>query len=210
MQTTGRIIRGWLGKLLPGLLIVALPMVAGGFWLSSHDGSGFTARRREQLQTLGEERARLHAALADIHARMDRISGEITVEHDRSQKADKVISQLKELQSTWDRLVGNREQQQANEEQLARMRKLRADATEHGAALQQELKRSTWERDGLEITRASIDERLSAVEHDGSAAGHYLHLAWSRLEGWIIAGLGLYYLAWAFLRARPGLHSGKD
>ncbi|MSU69352.1 MAG: hypothetical protein EXS39_00945 [Opitutaceae bacterium] len=209
MQSLARIIQGWVGKAALGLLIAGCALAADGSWLSWHDHGDFDAWSRDQLRALGSERAPVNQAVDNVRERMDRLSAELSAEQERTRRAAKIIAQLEDLQSTWDHYVGNREQQTANAEQLARMTNLRDDAAERAAALQQEFKRTTWERDGLELARGSIDARLQAAENNRAAVGHYLRLAWHRLQGWIISGLALYYLGWPLVRFRRWLHADQ-
>jgi hypothetical protein len=205
MSSPLRLIRWWLGKLVPGLLVSGLALAAGAGWLDWHDRVDFPSWREEQLQALGTERAQVLGGLDDVRARLGRIQGQIPLEQERVRQADKIIGELSHLASTWDRLVGNPEQQKANHEQLTHVTQLRADAAERVAALQQESRQTSWERDGLEITRASVDARLRAVETDRSVAAHYLGLAWRRMRVGLVGVLTLYSLGWVlfYFRRRP-------
>ncbi len=205
MSSPARLLHWWLGKLVPGLVLSGIALAAGACWLDWHDRVDFTAWRNGQLLSLVEERTQARRGLDDVHARLGRIQGEIPLQQERIRQADKIIGELKHLGSTWDRLVGNPEQQKANSDQLAHVTQLRSDAAERVAELQQESKQTTWERDGLEITLASIDARLRAVENDRGVAGHYLRLAWRRMKAGILGALVLYSLGWVlfYFRRRP-------
>jgi hypothetical protein len=202
MRSPAGTVRSWLGKLIPGLLLVGVGLVGDAFWLSWQDHVDFQAWRTEQLKTLGAERGQVLRDLDDVHARLKKIQIEIPAEEERIRQAHKIIAELNHLASTWDRLVGNPEQQKANAEQLAHMTKLRTDAAERLAALQQESKRTGWERDGLEITRAGLDAQFQAVDRERSTALHYLGLAWRRLRTGIICTLALYGLGCLFFYLR--------
>jgi len=210
VQALARIIRWWLGKLLPGVLVAGLLIGGGACWFYSRDQGDFDTNRRERLQALGVERDHLQQSLTEVRTKMDRISSETVAEQERIQQVDKVIGQLKDLESTWDKLVGNREQQRANAEQLAKMTALRQDAVERRATLLTDFKRATWERDGLEIARGNIESRLQALATEDSKVGHYLRLAWERLKVWVVVWLGLYYFAWPLYRFRRWLHADRD
>ena len=202
MQSPSGTLCWWLGKLIPSLLLVGIGLVGGAFWLSCQDHVDFQTWRTEQLKTLDAERGQVLRGLDGVHARRKKIQVEIPGEEERIRQADKIIGELNHLASTWDRLVGNPEQQKANAEQLAHMARLRADAAERLAALQQESKRTGWERDGLEITRAGLDAQFQAVDRDRSTALHYLGFAWRRLRTGIICTLALYGLGCFFFYLR--------
>jgi hypothetical protein len=194
MQSPAGTLRWWLGKLIPGVLLAGVGLAGGAFWLSWQDPVDFQAWRTEQLKTIGAERGQVLRGLDNVHSRQKQIQVEIPAEAERIRQADKIITELNQLASTWDRYVGNPEQQKANAEQLTHMTKLRDDAAVRLVGLQQESKRTGWERDGLEISRTSLDARFQVVDGDRSTALHYLGLAWRRLRVGIICTLALYGL----------------
>ena len=198
-----KFIRWGFGKFAAAALIVALALAACALWLFLRDNVDFDDWRRDVVRSINGERAKVKEAMADVHKRMDRIAAEITAEQDRGKQADKVLAQLRELESTWDRLVGNREQQKSNAEQLAKMTALRLEITAKVQSLQQEFTRTTWERDGLEIALGKLDARLQAAEAQQSRVMHYLERAWNHRLGrgwftlpvkwWVYLVLGFYF-----------------
>jgi hypothetical protein len=208
-----RFLRWIVEKFAAAALIVALGLVACSLWLFLRDNVDFDQWRQGVVRAINGERAKTKAALDDVHKRMDRISAEITAEQERGKQADKVIAQLKELESTWDRLIGNREQQKANAEQIERLSALRVTLTAKTQTLQREFTRTTWERDGLEIALGKLDVQLKAAEENQSRVLHYLDSAWNYRIGpgwtfgletnpplrwpmkvWIGVFLGVYFL----------------
>ena len=200
----GRILRWIFEKFAAAALIVALGLAACGLWLFLKDNVDFDQWRQDVVRSINGERTKTKAALEDVHKRMDRISVEITAEQERGKQADKVIDQLKDLESTWDRFVGNPEQQKSNAEQIARMSALRMAVAAKVQTLQQEFTRTTWERDGLEIALGKLDAQLKTAEEKQSRLLHYLDRAWNTRVGraplhlpvkwWVIAFLAVYFL----------------
>ena len=200
----GRFLRWIFEKFAAATLIVALGLAACGLWLFLKDNVDFDLWRQDVVRAINGERAKTQAAVGDVHMRMDRIAAEISAEQDRARQADKVIAERKDLESTWDKLVGKREQQQANAEQLQRMGTLRAGITAKVQARQQEFTRTTWERDGLEIALGKLDAQLKAAEEKQSRMLHYLERAWNARFGrapchwpvkwWVYLFLGVYFL----------------
>jgi hypothetical protein len=197
----GRFLRWIFEKFAAATLIVVLALAAGGLWLFLRDNVDFDLWRQDVLRAINGQRAETRSALADVHLRMDRIAAEITAEQDRGAQAERVIAQLKDLESTWDRFFGNREQQQANAEQIKRMSGLRADITAKLQALQRDFTRATWERDGLEIALGKLDAQFKAAEANQSRVLHYLERAWNTRFGrepfrWPVKGwVGLFFSA---------------
>jgi hypothetical protein len=170
-------------KFATAALIVVLALAACGLWLFLKDNVDFDHWRQDVVRSLTGERANTRAARDDVQHRMDRIAAEISAEQERGRQTDKVIAQLQDLDSTWDKLVGNREQQKANAEQLARMAALRVTITAKVQALQQEFTRATWERDGLEVALGKLEVQLQAAQAKQSRVLHYLDRAWNQRIG---------------------------
>jgi hypothetical protein len=194
MVTLLNFARWLLGKTAAAGLILALGLAAGGLWLFLKDNVDFDQWRRDVVRTLNGERAKVQAALGDVQARLARIGAEIAAERAKAEQAGKVVEQLKALESTWDRLLGNPEQQRANAEQRARMESRQAAATARAETLQTEFTRTTWERDGLEIALGKKEAELEAARAKKSKVQHYLESAWARSKLWVIGALALYFL----------------
>lgn len=191
----------WLtGKTAAAVLIVGLGLAAGGLWFFLKDNVDFDEWRSDVLRTLNGERAHFRSALDDVQKRLDQISGETAAEQLKAKQAEKVIKQLKDLESTWDRFVGNPEQQKANAEQIARMQTLRADAIARAEKFKQEFTHTTWERDGLEIALGKSEARLKEAEAKKSKVQHYLEEVWHyrigsrEVKTWVLVSLALYFL----------------
>src|SRR3954471_2811612 len=104
-----RFVRWIFEKFAAATLIVTLGLVVCGLWLFLKDRVDFDQWRQDVVRAINGERTKTKAALDDVHRRMDRISAEITAEQERGKQADKIIDQLRDLESTWDRYVGNPE-----------------------------------------------------------------------------------------------------
>src|SRR4051812_37752143 len=129
MGTLFRIFRWVAAKFAAAGLIVVLGLAACGLWLFLKDNVDFDQWRGDMIRAVNGERAKTQTAMADVVKRMDRISTEITAEQQRAAQADKVIAQLKEMDSTWDRYLGDRAQQKTNDERLASVSALRQNLT---------------------------------------------------------------------------------
>ncbi len=186
-------VRWLLGKTAAAGLILALGLGAGGLWLFLKDNVGFEDWRRDVIRTITGERAHIQSALGDVEQRLTRMKTEIAAERAKADQTGKIIEQLKALESTWDRLVGNPEQQRANAEQSTKMVALRATAIARIETLQKEYTRTTWERDGLEVALGKKDTELKTAEAKKSKVQHYLEDAWSRSRIWVYLALVLYF-----------------
>ena len=179
-------------------LILGLGLAACGLWLFLRDNVDFDEWRHDLLRSINGERAKVQSALGDVHQRMDRLTAEVATEQERIRQTDSVITQLKGLDSTWDKLTGDA-QQRANSERREKLEKLRAESAAKVTALQSEFTRTTWERDGLEIALGKLAVQLRTAEAKQSKVMHYLSLAWNyqlgrmKVKWWVIIVLGLYF-----------------
>lgn len=193
MGTLLNFVRWLLGKTAGAGLILAAGLAAGGLWLFLRDNVDFDEWRRDVQRTLSGERAKVQAALGDVQQRMDRMAAEMAVEKAKGEQADKVVAQLTALESMWDRLIGNPEQQKANAEQRARMEAVSGGARGRVAELQEALTRTEWERAGLQIALGKKDAELRVAREKKSKVQHYLEEAWGRSKPWVIWALVLYF-----------------
>ncbi|MBS0664011.1 MAG: hypothetical protein JSR48_12165, partial [Verrucomicrobia bacterium] len=191
--------RWFLEKTATAGLILGLALAASGLWLYLQDNVDFDEWRHDVIRTLTGERAKVQSALDDVRQRLHRTNDAIAAEQEKIRQTDRVIAQLKELDSTWDRLTGDA-QQKANQERRQKLEQARIDSQSRVAALQQEVTRIGWERDGLEIALGKVDAQLKAIEAKRSKVMHYLERVWHHRVGrftvkwWVILALGTYFL----------------
>ncbi len=194
----------WIFRKFAGAALIALlALAAGGLWLYLRDNVDFEVWRQDLVRTISGERTKVRAALADVNQRMARMSAEMVAEEERGRQADKVIAQLKELESTWDRLVANPAQQKSNAEQLEKMAAWRRQIAAKAGELQTEFTRTTWERDGLEIALGKVETQLQAAQAGQSRMLHYLERIWNHPVGrrplemamkwWLAVALAVYF-----------------
>lgn len=166
-------------------------VVANAVRLSFLSKTSYADTRAARIVELTAKRNQLDTELAAIRARLAGFPVQIVAEEEKVRQADKVIAQLKALESTWDRLVGNPAQQKANAEQIARMQQLRTESANRITDLRDETKRTKWEQDGLDIDRAKVAAQLTATENRSWALTHYLGLGWEGVRRWVVPALVL-------------------
>jgi len=190
-----------MARFVAGLLLVAVWL--GGYALRLYrlDGTDYGQRQQARIAALVAQRDMLQGSVTVVAARRTDRAAALAVEETRARQADKVIASLRALESTWDRLVGNPAQQQANAEQIRRMEEMRDTARSQAAAIKQELPRLTWEKDGLEIDLGRLSGELRREENDRSPAWHYLSLAGRKSRGWL-ALLAVLYVAIELVAAK--------
>ncbi len=185
MASPIRFLRRVLGRSVAVLLLVAAALGGYAFRLCQQDGPDYRQRQEARIAVLVAQRDALQGSVTAVAARRTDNAAALTAEETRTRQAEKVIASLRALESTWDRLVGNPAQQQANAEQIRRMEEMRDTARSKAAAIKQELSRLTWEKDGLEIDLGRLAGEIRREENDRSPTWHYLSLAGKKSRGWL-------------------------
>jgi hypothetical protein len=194
MGTIGRII-SWLShKLIFGAVLAVVALGGLGFWVYFRDQVDFDLRRLEIVRALTGETAKLRAALSDVEARMTAIRVEAAAQQERAAQAAKVANELENLGGGLNRLTTDSAQLRENEERLARMRQMQAESLKRAAELQENLKRTQWEKDGLEIALGRMQLQLKSAEENKSKVVHYVREAWNKHGPYVLLIVGLYFL----------------
>jgi hypothetical protein len=194
MLSVLKFLRWLFQKVAAALLMVVLALGAYGLWIFLRDNVDFDLHRHEIVRAMNGERTHIREALIDVDHRLEQLTQSIAAEKERVAQAQKVMGKLKDLESTWDKLIGNPEQQAANAQQIVKMEELRQDALTKIEDLQRRYSRTTWERDGLEVALGKLEAQIVKVEAQRSKVMHYLLQAWERLRWWLFGALALYFL----------------
>ena len=193
MLSVLKFIRWIFKKMAAALLMVVLSLAAFGLWIFLKDNVDFDLHRHEVIRAMTGERTHVHQAIVDVDKRLAGLFESIAAEKARLVQTDKVIAKLKDLESTWDRLIGNPEQQDANAKQILRMEELRKAVQEKINGLHQQYTRATWERDGLEIALGRLEAKIVKVEQQRSKVLHYAMQAWVKIRWWLAGALAMYF-----------------
>ncbi len=206
MVSVLKFLRWLFQKVGAAVLMVALALTAWALWIFLKDNVDFDLQHNEIVRALTGQRTEIREALGDVDRRQEQLLQEITAEKKRAEQAAGVVRKLKELESTWDKYVGNPEQQKANAEQMPKMNAMQADAETKVANLEAAYTRGTWERDGLELALGKLEERIVKAEAQRSKVVHYLERAWERSKWWVVGALALYFFGPTV--AKLGLYYG--
>jgi hypothetical protein len=194
MGSIGRIFSWVAQKLVFALLLAVLGVTGLGLWIFLRDQVDFDVRRLEIVRALTGETAKLQAALADVDARMAATRVEIATQKDRAAQAAKVTRELNALAGPFSRLTTESSQYQENQERLTRLAELENTALRRAIDLEQGLKRTQWERDGLEIALGRMQVQLKATEENKSRVLHYAREARDKYGRQLLLLVGLYFL----------------
>jgi hypothetical protein len=189
-------------KLLAAALIVLIGLAAYGLWLFLQEEGGLEKQRLERMQHALTDRENLLAAKAAIGARIDGMRKEIETQRERVRQAEKIVAQLRELESWWERWFGNSKQQAANQEQLQRIEALKQDATGKWSQLQRTVTEVIWEQDGIELALKRVNAEVGNLEASRSQARHYVLIAWDKMKWYVALALASYFFGptlWALM-----------
>ncbi|HEU5080455.1 MAG TPA: hypothetical protein VFT72_14685 [Opitutaceae bacterium] len=166
-----------------------------------NDPFDFTSYREMRLEELGRQHEALLASLAAKDAEIAKLREDIASSQSRADRASKVAKNLHAMESRWERWFGDRERQDRLEQQIARMKKIEADARAQVLELQRNATKADWERHDLDTRAQEIDAREQLVARTRSRWMHYLIIAWHDLHLWIYIGVGVYFIGGPLLRA---------
>lgn len=180
-------------KLAATIIIIVLALAGYALWTFLQDEGVLEQQRIERLQRAMSDREQLLAAVAAVEGRIAGIRADLEKQKQNVQRAEKVISLLRELESWWQRWFGDKAQQDANAEQLRKMERLKADTTGKIAELQQAVTRALWEKDGAESALRRVNAEVGILEAGKSRIRHYLLLAWEKTKWYIALALVSYF-----------------
>ena len=182
-----------LGKLGAAVLIVVVALAAVGMWLYVNDQVDAETRRLQYIDQLRATQVALAAehttALSDLAALRDAVQQQ----EKRIAQANKIMTQLIELRSWWEKWFGQEEQQQANEDQIVRMTALAAEAKGELGKLLRAVNQAEIRVADLDYQIASTARDLDSTEKSESAAAHYLRDAWDESKIYLLIALAAYF-----------------
>ncbi len=185
--------RWLLQKAAVALAIVVLALAGYGGWLFLQEEGLLETQRLAKLERAVRERDALRAAQAAVDAKIGAAREALEREKERVRKAGEVVATLRQLESWWDKLFGNREQQAANAEQMKRMEALRGTAVAKLDDLQAAVTRAGWEKEGIDVALQRANEQVAMIEEAQSEVRKFVLAAWDSTKWWIAAALGGYF-----------------
>ncbi len=202
MGTKGRFSSWALRKLAFALLLGGLGLAGVGLWLFLHDPADFAQQRQAAVRALTGEASRLRAAAADVDARMAVTRTEIAARQERAAQAGKVASDLEAFSGGLNRLTTSSVQLRENDERLARMRQMEVDSHKRVGELEQNLVRTQWEKDGMEIALERTQQQLATAAASRSEVVHYAREAWTFGGKAVLAAVAVVMIGPLFWRRR--------
>ena len=204
-----------LQKAAIAVIIAVVALVGIGLWLYLRDQVDLETRRMEFVAELEAKRIEVATAKAEALTAVAEVKVLMVEQQKRIEAADRIIKNLSELASWWDRLWGNTEQQEANAERIRRMTALKSDAAIRVEELTRDISRLVEETEILDFQLSSIEKDLAGAAASESAVSHYIRAAWERSQNLILVALLVFLFGptvvklLAFYVLAPWLSRGK-
>jgi len=183
----------WLVKKLGGgAVIIALGVGLTWAWMYFRDTLDFEQRRAALLQVISGERRHLEEARTEVLKRKTAAELELVNQQGRARTAARAQRSLDELESTWDYLFGNREEQRAYSRREELLREEQRKAEKRADELSKSLQIEAYTLDGLDLALGKLDARRESVEKTESKFMHYVRSAWERVRWHVLAAVALW------------------
>lgn len=206
----------WLLKKFSGVVLILFLGVGGlALWLYLGDSLAFADRKAEMIALFNGERAKIVEARDESLRRLAALEQSKTKETARMQTAARAAATFEELESSWDRLFGDREQQRSYRERREKMLALKKEAAAKLEELERELRLEGYTRDGLELALGKLDKRIEEVRKSESKVVHYVVGAWRKCRWYVLAAVAGWVLgplasrALAFYCFAPRIGRGR-
>ncbi len=170
----------FLRKLAFYALVAALGVGTYAVWLFVHEPNDASNHRFARIVDLAGRRDEFQTQHGALVKQLVAFQSELAVQESRAKQADAIILRLHGMESWWDRLIGNRAQQQANTEQITRMKVVKQAATRRDVELRQLIAKATSSLEDADAGLARTRRELAEVQHIQSPVMLYLNEAWHR------------------------------
>lgn len=175
------------------VLIAVIGLVAVGIWLFLRDQVDLETRRLEYVAQLEQRRAEVVAAKATALAAAEEIKVSIREQEARVASANRIIANLRALESWWERWFGNGEQQETNVQRIEQLTSLRTDSESKAAEFRRRLEQVMDEVETFDFQLSSIEKDLAGSAAAESAFSHYARSAWERSRTYLVIALIAFF-----------------
>ncbi len=174
-------------------LIVVVALAGYGLWLFVKEEHAQELDRADKLARAIVDRDQLLAARSEVEQRLVTLRADIDKQRERARKAAKIVANLRELMSWWERWFGDSAQQKLNEELSLRMEETSKESLRLVDELQRTVTKVVVEKDGVESALRRVNSEVAFLEQTRSGVRHYLAAAWDRLKWYLVAALAGYF-----------------
>jgi hypothetical protein len=181
-------------KLAMAVFIAVLTLLAGSLWLYVGEGGNYTEHRALRTARVEERHADLSAQLAEVMLNTNVAIETLAAQQLRLTQAEKVLKSLHELDlGTLERLIGDKAQQEAFDDRIARTARTKTETQTRIVELQREVVTGEQRKVELKVAVDALESELIGLREEKSAFNHYVRTAW--IEGrWIVYAVFCAYL----------------
>ncbi len=197
------------------VVIAVVGLIGVGLWLFLRDQVDLETRRLQYVQELRAREVEFMAAKTRALELAEDYREQMRRQQARIEQADKIIANLRALQTWWERWFGDAEQQQANEQRIQNLGTLRTDAVNQVEDITRELTEVVDQIEVIDFQLASVQKDLEGSAATESAVSHYVRAAWQRSRGYLAVALLVFFFGptvvklLAFYVFAPWLSRGK-
>jgi len=180
-------------KLAFGMFIAVAGLSIYALWLFQHDDPDFSAVHARLVAELTEKKVSAQTARDEAQNEWVALQQEIAAHEDRAARAGRIVEGLHSLESWWEKLFGNREQQRINARRIAEMTKLQQEEQDAAGKLRGKMGKASSDVEKRDRQLQRVDARLELAMATDSVRVHYLVLSWDAGKWFVVAALVLYF-----------------
>lgn len=179
------------------LSVVLLIVGIGGFalWIFLREHVDLDLRRQELMRSVSGESRQIRTVLDGVEIRISELQAALVRHEQRAREAARIAGEVEAMNSGLNRLTTATDQIRRNEERVASLRALEAEARREAAEVRQSLNRAEWEREGLKLALGRLDAQLQELERQKSRVLTYAREAWSRYGLYVATVVALWLIA---------------
>lgn len=180
-------------KLAFGAFLAAATVTIYALWLFQHDDPDFAAVHARWVADLQTKQTVARTAKNAAGKELTVLQQEFAVQQERAARAAAIVENLRSLESGWEKLFGNREQQRINAVRIEELKKREKDSLNAASGLRRNLTRAAISVESSERELERIASQLQLAEETNSRVVHYLNISWQGSKWFVVAVLVLYF-----------------
>ena len=180
-------------KLAFGVFIAVASVGLYALWLFQHDDPDFSAVHARVVADLQVKQATALDAKEAAEKELIGLQQNFAAYQERAARAAAIVENLRSLESWWEKLFGNREQQRINAVRIEALKKMERDSLAAATGLRRNLPRAAVAVEERSSEGQRINSQLRLAEETNSRAIYYLNASWQGSKWFVIAALLLYF-----------------
>ena len=180
-------------KLVFGAFIAVAGITIYALWLFQHDDPDFAAVHAREVANLSSKQMAVQLARDGARKERDALQQTFVALQSRADKAASIAENLRSMESWWEKIFGDREQQKINATRIGALKAMERESRDGANKLQRDLARATVAVEARDRELEQIAAQVHLAEETNSQIVYYLNDAWQHGEWFVIGGLCLYF-----------------